>query len=140
MITQKFAEKQVRRLGGLDDFPKFAPDAEAELVIMARKYGRSDAHVLAAFDEIISGWTKCPKPSELRHLLDRDRGEFSDVNCIFCAGSGWKIVEKEGISGAARCSCGSIPVRTGTTPPEAPRKRSGGAGASGTTKAGETVQ
>lgn len=140
MITQKFAEKQVKRLAGLDDFPRFAPEAEAELVIMARKYGRSDAHVLAVFDEVMCVYTKCPKPSELRHLLDRDRGEFSDVNCIFCAGSGWKIVEKEGISGAMRCSCGSVPVRTGTTPPEATRRRTETASVIDKPKTGESIQ
>ena len=28
-----------------------------------------------------------------------------DPNCVYCGGTGWKIVEREGLSGAARCDC-----------------------------------
>jgi DNA replication protein DnaC len=28
-----------------------------------------------------------------------------DPNCVHCGGTGWKIVERDGMSGAARCEC-----------------------------------
>ena len=32
--------------------------------------------------------------------------------CSTCGGSGWKIVEKDGASGAAKCDCGSLPRKS----------------------------
>src|SRR5271155_5767389 len=31
-----------------------------------------------------------------------------DPKCPFCDGTGWKIVERAGMSGAAKCDCGSV--------------------------------
>ncbi|HWZ31948.1 MAG TPA: ATP-binding protein [Bryobacteraceae bacterium] len=33
---------------------------------------------------------------------------MADPNCPHCAGTGWKIVERSGMSGAARCDCASF--------------------------------
>jgi len=126
MISKDFTEKQIRRFGGLDDYPRWSPEGEAELVIVGRKFSRCEAHLQTIADEVIAIWTKCPKPSELRSLLERDHSDFVDPQCVFCAGSGWKIVEKDGVSGAARCPCGSVPPRPGLAPPwpeEDTRKR-----------------
>lgn len=32
---------------------------------------------------------------------------MADANCALCEGTGWKIVERAGLSGAARCECGA---------------------------------
>lgn len=113
MIAQNFLERQIRRMAGLDDFPKFAPEAEGELVLIAAKYARSEAHLHGVINEIMAVWTKCPKPAELRAQLDLGRGEFVNADCLLCRGSGWRIVEKDGQSGAARCQCGSVPAAPG---------------------------
>ncbi len=104
MIAEEFRWKQIRRMAGLDKYPKNEPEAEAELVIVAGKFGRSEAHLRGVIDEIIGVWTKCVKPAELRSMLERDRGEFVDPHCIFCAGSGWKIIEKDGAKRYGYCS------------------------------------
>jgi DNA replication protein DnaC len=36
---------------------------------------------------------------------DKQGLEISETTCPICGGSGWKIVEREGISGAERCVC-----------------------------------
>jgi len=125
VISLDFREQQICRMGGLDDFPKFQPEAEGELVIVAGRFGRSEAHLRGVIDEIMAVWTKCPKPAELRALLDRDREEKVDVNCPLCQGSGWKIIEVEGNSGAARCHCGSIPRPPGGSLPYADKRHFG---------------
>ncbi len=30
---------------------------------------------------------------------------MADPNCVHCGGTGWRIVERDGLSGAARCEC-----------------------------------
>lgn len=126
MIKLPFREKQIRRMAGLDNFPKFEPEAEGELTIVAGKFGRSEAHLRGVIDEVMATWTKCPKPSELRNLLDRDRAELVDVNCKLCRGSGWRIVERGDVSGAERCRCGSIPRPPGESVPDTARRSSDG--------------
>lgn len=110
MIDLKFREKQIRRMAGLDKYPKFEPEAEGELTIVAGRFGRSEAHLRGVIDEIMAVWTIAPKPSELRAMLDKDRTELVDVNCPHCHGSGWRIVERADASGATRCRCGSVPA------------------------------
>ncbi len=125
MIEQEFLGKMVRRMAGLDDFPKFQPEAEGELVLICAKFARSEAHLRGVIDEVMEVFTKCPKPSELRALLDRDRQEKVVPNCIHCHGSGWRIVERDGKSGAARCHCGSVPRAPGEAV-ETPDRRAPG--------------
>jgi hypothetical protein len=116
-MEQDFLERQIRRMAQLDNFPKFDPEAEGELVIIAGKHGRSEAHLRGVIEEIMSVWTTCPKPSELRSLLLLGSDEPVNLKCKDCGGSGWKIIERNGISGAARCQCGSVPRHTGESVP-----------------------
>jgi hypothetical protein len=59
-------------------------------------------------------------------MLQRDREEVVNLNCSDCAGSGWKIVDKDGTSGAERCHCGSVPPAPGIAPPGKSRQPSRG--------------
>lgn len=36
---------------------------------------------------------------------DQHRLETAEVACPICGGSGWKIIERDGVSGAERCEC-----------------------------------
>src|SRR5215831_15454040 len=38
-------------------------------------------------------------------IMAHNQGEMSEPVCPDCGGSGWKIVEREGASGAERCEC-----------------------------------
>ncbi len=38
---------------------------------------------------------------------DKQGLEIAETACAICGGSGWKIIEREGISGAERCECAS---------------------------------
>lgn len=115
-MTFEFAKSQIKRMGGLDDFPAFAPEAEDELALVAAKRANSETHLRATVDEILAGWTKCPKPSELRAMLDRNRVEHVIASCSDCNGSGWRIVSNGHSTGAERCPCGSVPAPPGVTP------------------------
>lgn len=134
MIDLTFRLEQIRRMAGLDKYPAFAPEAIAELGIVAGKFGRSEAHIRGVIDEIMAVWTQCPKPSELRALLDRDRQEKVNLNCRDCQGSGWKIVVTGETSGAMRCGCGSVPRPPGEPVRDPHRKTS-----DGLTKAGDVI-
>lgn len=108
-VDFEVAKKQISRLAGLDDYPQYYPEAEIELVRIAMRYAASEAHLESTINEVCEVWLNCPKPAELRGMLQRERQEFVNRACPHCAGSGWKIVERKGISGVARCPCGSIP-------------------------------
>ena len=108
MIARSIIEEQIRRMGGLDGYPAFEPGGYAELVRIAGKFSRSESHLSAVMDEIMETMTKCPKPAELRALLDLGRPEpVVHRDCANCGGSGWMIVAN---GGAARCPCGSRPL------------------------------
>ncbi len=128
MIPEQFRWDQVRRMAGLDGYPKKEPEAEAELVIVAGKVGRSEAHLQGVIDEVMAVWTKCPKPAELRGLLLMAQHSFRDMDCTFCGGSGWRIVERESVSGAERCACGSVPLPSGRGVPYRKVRRDKGDG------------
>lgn len=123
MIDQIFAFKQIRRMGGLDGYPRYEPEALAEITTLAGRLARSEDHLRAVIDGIIELATVFPKPSELRKLLDRGREETVNLSCPLCGGSGWKIVERDGVSGAARCVCGSVPRPPGESPFSIPNER-----------------
>ena len=40
-----------------------------------------------------------------RMNTDTHRSNLAEETCAICGGSGWKIVEREGISGAEKCEC-----------------------------------
>lgn len=110
-MTEEFLDLQIRRMGGLDGYPTFEPGGYAELVRIAGKFGRSEAHLRAIMDEVIDTWTKCPKPSELRAMLEAGKPPSPvKIDCPNCEGSGWRLTENAaGLTGATRCECGTAP-------------------------------
>ncbi len=50
------------------------------------------------------------------------------LDCPFCAGSGWRIVEQDGVSGAERCPCGTVPLPSGRAVPYRKVRREKGDG------------
>jgi len=106
-MTQEFVRGQIRRMASLDGFPAFYPEAVGELVIFSAKHGRSEEHLTGVIDKIMSEWTKCPKPCELRTLLDVGKPQIVKLDCPECEGSGWRMHRN---GGAERCPCGSRPL------------------------------
>jgi hypothetical protein len=106
VISLEIREKQIRRMGGLDNYPSFEPGGYAELVRIAGKYGRSPEHLIAIMDEITENYMKCPKPLEFKALLEVGKPAFVKRDCQDCSGSGWKYANNGGVM---RCPCGSVP-------------------------------
>ena len=96
----------VRRMGQLEDYPKFLPVAEAELARTAITYAKDLKHLERVITQVIEEDQICPRPMALRNLLARP--EESDIprGCSRCNGSPWVTVAlPNGISAASRCDC-----------------------------------
>jgi hypothetical protein len=106
MISSVKIQEQIKRMGGLDNYPSFEPGAFAELVRVAGKHARSEEHLVSIMDEIMENYIKCPKPLELKALLEVGKPAFVKQDCPDCAGSGWTYAKN---GGAMRCPCGSVP-------------------------------
>jgi hypothetical protein len=68
---------------------------------------------MEAAEAFVAGWIKsehdCPKPVDIYDHFNPRPGEYlgapQNTGCPLCGGSGWRIVERKGISGAKRCGC-----------------------------------
>lgn len=104
-------KKQVKRLRSLprkeDERPwaDVAPEFERVLQTVAE----NDEHAQRIADFVIDSSRFCPSPIELRELADSVAGKRPelrpDPDCQLCGGHGQKIVERDGLTGAARCDC-----------------------------------
>lgn len=98
---------QVARMAQLKGFP-WEKEAKRELVL-ALQCADSLDQAKAYVDGIIESATadaECPLPGDIRRSINsRKLPVLPDPACEKCAGGGWIIVERAGISAADRCGC-----------------------------------
>ncbi len=112
--NQEFAKSQIRRLAGLEFFPQ-VPEAAAEML----------KALMAAPDEVaaerfVSDWLRendrAPKPSRIYGAFRPEPGALpeykpaTEIACLLCADSGYRIIERGGITAATPCACRRRPT------------------------------
>lgn len=102
MIDQKQAAGQVERLCGLDFFPK-EKAARKELLLAAQSADSEEILKMAVADWVAERG-QCPKPSELRRVINSLNEKFHTAvaKCSICFGAGvvtiWKLITYKGKS------------------------------------------
>lgn len=107
--------KQVNRLRALprgeDERPWKILAPEYERIL--GRVGEDDAHLERIIDHVLdhaAGESRfCPTPAELANKAEEVSASIqplrADPNCVICDGTGWKRVERGGLTGVDRCSC-----------------------------------
>ena len=98
---------QISRLGQMRGYPR-EPPALRELVLALRTASTLEqaTGVITALLEQATTETWCPMPGDIQRVCNALRLPFlPDPACGTCDGSGWRIVERGGLSGADRCTC-----------------------------------
>lgn len=99
MIDITFATEQVRRLGGLNYFPREYPEALEELISVAMT-AESENACRKAFDSILYDSDDCPKPADLRRVIAVENEKAREIAkterlapriCPLCRGQGFKV-------------------------------------------------
>jgi hypothetical protein len=115
MIPAAIAKKQVMRLGQLMGFPRDNAPALEDMVAafekMAESKEESEACV-AAFMENADASTRCPLASQVRRWFNefgsqkqKEESRRRTSTCGRCGGTGFRIIERGGLTGAAECEC-----------------------------------
>ncbi len=125
MTFRKFVIEQVARLTAFESFARLPEDGKREFVnVLTDKAGEPrgrDRSALDWLDEIPAQRVRAvvneclefeamPTLADMRAVWLRLFPPLSKLSkdCPDCAGTGWKIVERNGIEGAARCECAKM--------------------------------
>jgi hypothetical protein len=104
---------QLKRVAGYHGYE----DLKYELLRVLKSHASSNEHAERIVTHILdtrrpneNGFSSCPTPAELIDYAlqvpaSLDQRRNPDKNCSVCGGSGWRIVELKGISGAEKCQC-----------------------------------
>jgi hypothetical protein len=98
MISKDLAEMEIRRLSGLDFFPR-VPDAVNELV-NAIMEAEDELQAHKAITEFTQSENQCPKPADIARVLHglKHREEkaawLEGKRCPHCSGSGFRMETK----------------------------------------------
>lgn len=105
MISDEFALSQAERLSALPFFP-ILDQGRFELARTLRDSTENEQHAKAVIDECV-GFDDCPTPATLRSVAARlaPAKPDSSKGCPYCGGTGWIVIERNGLSGASQCSC-----------------------------------
>ena len=108
--SEAFVVMQMRRLEALDFRPATEESLrEVKLALLRAKHNRE-------VEEIVTTWLaeqrNYPKPADVHNMLycrRIDEGEatkpLGDVHCLYCRGTGFRIVARGRYEGADPCSC-----------------------------------
>jgi hypothetical protein len=93
MITEQFAIEQVRRLGGLNFFPRDNPAAFEELVKAAMTAETEEA-CRKGFDTILFDSDDCPKPADIIRVMGIENEKINEHRPLkkkhsLCGGTGY---------------------------------------------------
>lgn len=104
MISDKFAQEQVRRLSGLSMYPP--KDGRSELKRVLIRDSESEYHGRKAVDLALDESSQfCPSPSQLAEFIGRSPSKMSGSGCQHCDGEGWFHVDNGGQGTMVCCSC-----------------------------------
>lgn len=113
--TDAGLKAQLKRLVGYRGYE----DLKHELLRVLKKDVASDEHAERIMTYILdtrrpneNGFISCPTPAEMKDYSDQvptrlNQRKDPDKNCRFCSGTGWRITEYRGLSGADKCACTS---------------------------------
>lgn len=105
-ITRRFAAKQIGRLRGRMYDPQ---ESQLDDLIDALMAGaESPEHATEAIDKLADDSIgECPTRADINRVLHETRRTERRplAECSQCGGSGWRIMEKRGVSGAEKCDC-----------------------------------
>lgn len=122
MINRDTAKKQVARLAGLENYPRWSDEALRELVV-AMQSAASEDEAIAVVTDWVNHNGVCPKPADLRKLFfDLKDAEDKPERpyCRKCSNSGFvmekRIVEpcpgiKYEADFAVPCSCRAVEAK-----------------------------
>ena len=93
MITDTEATNEVQRMAQLESYPRWDDAARAELITAAQS-ARSLDSLATVVEGIMRNSTQCPRPSELRQLLNPPAAwrPSAAKRCAVCNGTGWEII------------------------------------------------
>lgn len=109
-MTRDFCKKQIGRLESLPYFPRTS-EGIGELIDRLLKVARDEEHAKATVTTLCD-WSTCPTPHDLARVaweLDSERDQGASAGCAKCNGTGFRVIERNGISAAAPCSCAPKP-------------------------------
>ena len=103
MISEKFAQEQIRRLSGLSMYPP--KDGRTELKRVIIRDCENEYHCRNAVDLALAESQFCPTPFTLAEFVGRSPSRMSDSGCAKCDGEGWFHVDNGGQGTMVCCSC-----------------------------------
>jgi hypothetical protein len=105
MIERHIAAQQTERFAGLDWYPR--EGAALRELVKAMQTAPSEAAAEFITTELIRDARECPKPADLYRLigLEKEKRDNISKNCPVCNGTGFIIVERNGLTGARDCEC-----------------------------------
>jgi hypothetical protein len=110
MIEKKSAKDLMRKFGGMPSTPTLAADVDLRTTAL-RENAKSEAHASAVVTGLVGKLNWFPTVADIIQACDQVPDpafvDNSHANCAECEGTGWLIVEKNGIEGAQRCRKGS---------------------------------
>jgi hypothetical protein len=98
MISKNLAEMEIRRLSGLDFFPR-VQDAVNELVAAIRE-ADDELQAHKAITEFTQSESQCPKPADIARVLhslrqrEKKASWLEGKSCPHCSGSGFRMETK----------------------------------------------
>jgi hypothetical protein len=95
MIDQNIAAEQVRRLSGLDHYPRGEDQKAGLRELRKTAEAAHSAKVLErVIDDILATTNRCPAPAHLRAALweEGEKHKEKQATCPKCGGTGWTII------------------------------------------------
>lgn len=92
-------------------------DLKYDLLRVLRSHAASDEHAERIVTKVLdtrrpneNGFITCPTPAEMIDYAGEvpanpKQRKVADQNCSMCGGSGWRIIERRGLSAAETCAC-----------------------------------
>ena len=87
------------------------------IVTRLQEHATDENHVHRATSKLRDSGDFFPTPHAIVDACEETREastEVATLDCDHCRGTGWEVVERNGIEGLKRCRCGKIPPPSST--------------------------
>lgn len=123
MIDRELAKGYIGRLCGLP-FPPPLFEGWTALIDSLARVSEDESHAEKIVDSF-KGAERCPSVGDIEKVAweTRSRDRRPDSQCPRCGGTGFRIIERRGLTGAERCNCDKLQPR-GPDPQDPPDPRS----------------